>query len=350
VIYYHQLDPFLIQWTESFGIRWYSMAYIAGLFFSYFAGVYLIKSRRLNLPLEKLSDIVFFGAIGAVFGGRLGFCLFYSPSLLLSFDLSFPYWGLLKVHQGGMSSHGGILGLLVACFLYARRHKISLYAMLDLGAVTGAFGIFLGRIANFINGELYGRAVEKGAWLAVKFPSELLLWSSDPKTYQEQLLSLSSLFPRLKNSLIEIPSPQTWSHWIKVAGEEGVQSTPANYISYLCQLIYQSAYSPPISGLLEPLLFLRHPSQLYQSFFGGFLPLIIISLFWIKPKREGLISVVFIISYLFFRLFTEFFREPDPFIGFQWLYLTRGQWLSLLIYLIAFFYAYLVLKNKTQSS
>ena len=346
MIYYHQLDPFFIQFTESFGLRWYSMAYIIAIVFAYFAGTYLIKFQRLQLPLEKLSDMVFFGALGAVLGGRVGFCLFYSPELLISFDSDFPFWGLLKVHQGGMSSHGGILGILIAVTLYAYRHKLSLYAMMDLGAIAGALGIFLGRITNFINGELYGRVVEGSAWLAVKFPGELLLWASDPKSYQKQLLSLESLFPHLKSSLIEIPSAQTWSQWISLAGEQGSGSVHANYISYICQQIYQSATVSPIKDLLEPLLSLRYPSQLYQSFFGGFIPLVLIALFWMKPRRAGLISVVFILSYLFFRLFTEFYRQPDPSIGFQWFYLTRGQWLSLMMYLIAFFYSYLVFKNK----
>ena len=348
MIYYHQLDPFLIQFTERFGIRWYSMAYIAGFLFAYFAGVYLIKSNRLQLHLKKLSDIVFFGALGAVFGGRIGFCLFYNPQLLFSFDLSFPYWSLLKVHEGGMSSHGGILGLLIASIFYAHRHKISLYSMADLGAVAGAFGIFLGRITNFINGELYGRVVEGNTWFAVKFPGELMLWASNPKLYQKKLLSLDSLFPYLNSSLIQIPSSYTWSQWISLAGEQGGDSVHANYVSYLCQLIYQSAYSAPINQLLEPLLSLRYPSQLYQSFFGGFMPFILISVFWIKRRRSGVISVVFILSYLFFRLFTEFYRQPDPSIGFQWLYLTRGQWLSLLMYLIAGSYAYFVFKKKVN--
>ena len=349
MIYYHQLNPFLIQWTDNFGIRWYSMAYISGILFAYFIGAYLIKSHRLKLPLEKLSDIVFVGVLGAVFGGRLGYCLFYGPQLLISFDGSFPFWGLLKVHEGGMSSHGGILGLLIACVFYARRHKFSLYAMADLGSVAGAVGIFLGRITNFINGELYGRVVEGSTWLAVKFPGEVMLWASQPKLYQKELLSLEPLLPYLKNSLIVIPSSQAWSEWLSFA-KEG-DSTYANSVSYICQLIYQSASSSPINQLLEPLLSLRYPSQLYQSFFGGFVPLVLITLFWFKKARKpGLISVVFIISYLFFRLWTEFYRQPDASIGFQWFYLTRGQWLSLLMYLVAGAYTYLVLKKQSLSS
>ena len=146
-----------------------------------------------------------------------------------------------------------------------------------------------------------------------------------------------------------IPSSQAWSEWLSFA-KEG-DSTYANSVSYICQLIYQSASSSPINQLLEPLLSLRYPSQLYQSFFGGFVPLVLITLFWFKKARKpGLISVVFIISYLFFRLWTEFYRQPDASIGFQWFYLTRGQWLSLLMYLVAGAYTYLVLKKQSLSS
>ena len=349
MIYYHQLDPFIIQFTESFGLRWYSMAYVSAVFFAYFAGIYLIKSKRLHFSLEKLADIVFFGALGAVLGGRLGFCLFYSPDLLSSLDSSFPYWGVLKVHQGGMSSHGGILGLFISVLFYAWRHKLSLYSMADLAAFSGAFGIFLGRLSNFINGELYGRVVEGSTWFAVKFPGELMLWSSRIKDYQEQLLSLDPLLPHLKNSLIQIPSSQTWTQWINLATEQGSPSVYSNYISYICQLIYQSSNSSPINNLLEPLLSLRYPSQIYQALGGGLIPFCLMILFWIKPRKAGVISVVFILSYLSFRVLTEFYREPDVSIGLQWFYLTRGQWLSLLMYLLAFSYAYFVIKSKDQN-
>ena len=106
ITYYHQLDPFLIQFNENFGIRWYSLAYIMAVIFAYFVGIYLIQRGRLQFPSPKLTDIVVFGAIGAVLGGRLGYCAFYNPELFLSFDSSFPFFGAIKIHQGGMSSHG----------------------------------------------------------------------------------------------------------------------------------------------------------------------------------------------------------------------------------------------------
>ena len=347
MIYYHQLDPFLIHIYGNFGIRWYSMAYISAVLFAYFAGKYLIKKNRLQLPINKLMDIVVFGAMGTVIGGRLGYCLFYSPDLFLSFDSSFPFWGALKVHQGGMSSHGGIIGFLCSQTLYAYRHKLSFFSLIDLGSLAGAFGVFLGRIANFINGELYGRVVEGSTWLAVRFPSEVLLWANQPKLYKKQLLSLKEIAPSIDSMLIKVPSPELWMEWVNKA-VLSPDSVYSSYISYICQLIFQSSHQASIKELLEPLLSLRYPSQLYQSFFGGLLPFILMSLVWLKPRKAGLISLIFIISYLSFRIFTEFYRQPDHHIGFQLFNLTRGQWLSFSLYSVACVYAYLFYKQKPK--
>ena len=355
--YYHQLDPFFIHFTGNIGIRWYSMAYILAVLFAYFAGQRLIKKNRLQLPSSKLMDIVVFGAMGAVIGGRLGYCLFYSPDLFLDFkpisfslfkfNISLPFWGVLKVYQGGMASHGGIIGFLISQALYAYRHKLSFFSLIDLGALAGAFGIFFGRIANFINGELYGRVVEGSAWLAVRFPSEVLLWANQPKLYKKQLLSLKEIAPSIDSMLVKVPSQELWVEWVNKASLSP-DSVYSSYISYICQLIFQSSYQSPFKEMLEPLLSLRYPSQLYQSFFGGLLPFALMSLVWLKPRKAGLISLVFIISYLSFRIWTEFYRQPDYHIGFQLFDLTRGQWLSLLLYSMAGAYAYFFYKQKPK--
>ena len=217
ITYYHQLDPFLIHFSGNFGIRWYSLAYIAGAVSAYFIGIYLIKKGRINLPASKLTDIVVFGALGVVLGGRLGYCAFYSPELFLSFDRSFPFWGLFKIYEGGMSSHGGIIGFILSQIFYSYRHKLSFFTLMDLGVVGAAIGIFLGRIANFINGELYGRVVEGTTWFAVRFPSELYLWASQPELYKKQLLSLKALLPALDStypSSVRIPGAYVWEEWI----------------------------------------------------------------------------------------------------------------------------------------
>ena len=348
-VYYHQLDPFLIQFSENFGIRWYSLAYIAGAVFAYFIGIYLIRKGRINLPSAKLMDIIVYGAMGVVIGGRLGYCFFYNPDLLLSFDKSFPFWGAIKIHQGGMASHGGIIGLLISQILYAYRHKLSFFSLLDLGAIAGSVGIALGRIANFINGELYGRIVEGTTWFAVQFPSELYLWADKPDLYKKQLMSLKELLPSL-NSVLQtgarIPEAYEWESWVSKAAEG--DSVYEGYISYICSLIIQVSNQAPIKEVLEPLLFLRYPSQLYQALLGGFVSFLIICLFWLKPRKAGFIALVWICSYLFFRIVTEFYRQPDSHIGFQLLNLTRGQWLSIFLYLIVIAYGYLVYKQEPK--
>ena len=248
-----------------------------------------------------------------------------------------------------MSSHGGIIGFLLASFLYAYRHKLSFFSIVDLAAITAAFGIFLGRIANFINGELYGRVLEGKTWLAVRFPTEIHLWADQPSLYKKQLLSLRELLPSLDSlyqSSMRIPSSWTWDHWISKAAEG--DSLYRGYVSYICNLIVQSSSQIPIKDILEPLLSLRYPSQLYQSLFGGLATFIIVCLFWLKPRKAGLIGLVWAGSYLFFRMLTEFYRQPDSHIGFQLFHLTRGQWLSLFLYLIVIAYGYFVYRQKPQ--
>ena len=348
-IYYHQLDPFVIQFSESFGLRWYSLAYIIGAVCAFLAGLYLIRKGKLPLPKSKLSDIVFYGAMGAVIGGRLGYCLFYNPSSFLSFDSSFPFWGILKVHQGGMSSHGGIAGFLFSQILYAHRHNISFFSLMDLGAIPGSIGFFLGRIANFINGELYGRVVEGKVWLAVRFPTELYLWADHPGAYKKQLLSLKEILPSLSSVMptsIRIPSVHSWEQWVSKAVEGN--SIYENYIAHICGLIVQSANKSPIKEGLESLLSARHPSQIYQAVLDGLVPLTVVCFFWLKPRKAGLISLVWISCYLLCRIITEFYRRPDSQIGFEFLNLTRGQWLSVVLYIFVIIYGYIIYKKRPQ--
>lgn len=349
ITYYHQLDPFLIQFNENLGIRWYSLSYVAGAVFAYFVGIYLIRKGRVQIPSSRLADMVFYGAMGAVIGGRLGYCFFYSPDLILSFDKFFPFWGVLKIHQGGMASHGGMIGFLISQILYAYRYKISFFPLLDLGAIAGSFGIFLGRIANFINGELYGRIIEGKTWFAVRFPSELYLWADKPGIYKEKLISLKELLPSLESSLqspVRIPSAYLWEEWVTKAVEG--DSVYGGYIFHICNLIVQNSGKAQIREVLEPLLFLRYPSQLYQSLLGGLIPFLIMCFFWLKPRKAGVICLVFIVSYLFFRILTEFYRQPDPEIGFQFLNLTRGQWLSIFLYLVVIAYGYFVYREEPK--
>ena len=344
--YYHQLSPFLLQITDNVGLRWYSMAYILGILVAYYFAFIFVKQGRFSLSKEKILDLMTYGAFGVILGGRLGYCLFYSPYLFLSIDSSFPFWGVLKIHQGGMASHGGIFGLFVSLWIFSRVHKISFFSLVDLAALGGAVGIFLGRIANFINGELYGRVIEGTTLLAVKFPDEIFLWLSDVTKYQEKLIALGGVMPRISelvSSYYNIPSASTWKEWILKASEDNYFNSGTHYIT---SLIVDKSSDPQIRSVLEPLLSFRHPSQLYQSLFGGLIPFLIILVVWFKNARAGFISSIWIFCYIFARFITEFFRMPDVHIGYQWLSFTRGQWLSISFLALAIFYTWFVFKQK----
>ncbi|NNM88361.1 MAG: prolipoprotein diacylglyceryl transferase [Phycisphaerae bacterium] len=175
--YIQTLSPFIWQWGHSgFGIRWYGTAYLTGFILAYFILKKLIKDQQLHLPAAKLPDFVLFVAIfGVVIGGRLGEAALYRPGMFTTFTHNFPYWSLLMVQDGGMSAHGGIIGVFVAAFIFARRHKCSFLNLIDAGAMVAPIGIGFGRLANFINGELYGHVWHSR--LAVQFPTELIYQS-----------------------------------------------------------------------------------------------------------------------------------------------------------------------------
>ena len=347
--YYHNLDPFLVQITETFGLRWYSLAYILGAVSTWFFAVWFIKRGRLSLPLDKVWDIIAYGAIGAVAGGRLGYCIFYRPELFTDFDSRLPFWGVLKIYEGGMASHGGIIGLFVSLLIFSRKYKLPLFALTDLAVLGGSTGIFLGRIANFINGELYGRVIQTKAIMGVKFPTEIFLWQSDVSTWQDRLASLYQVLPALKKALPSgvpgVPSPAEWGEWVYRALAEPLFQ---NKVSQICHLIVKFSSSPSVQTVLEPLLSLRHPSQLYQSLLGGLGPLLIIGVLWLKPRKAGLAAVAWFFSYMIFRVISEFFRMPDGHIGFQFLNLTRGQWLSLFGFTLAVVWAWVVYRQSPR--
>ncbi len=147
---YPNIDPIAVR-IGFLTIHWYSLAYIAGLFLGFFT----IKgelSRLLGDKKEHVFDFLTDSMLGVIIGGRLGYCLFYNPSYYLFNPLEcFFIW------KGGMSFHGGAIGAAIAVLLFAKRHAISRWRVLDLLALSSTVGIALGRIANFINAELYGR-------------------------------------------------------------------------------------------------------------------------------------------------------------------------------------------------
>ncbi len=342
--YVHNLDPFAIQITETFGIRWYGLAYLAGFVICYYSIVWMIRKGRCRFTVDQVADFITYGAIGVLGGGRLGYVLFYSPDLLTSFDGHFPYWGVLKVNEGGMASHGGIFGVMLVCLWYARRHKLSFLHVLDLTVLGASLAFFFGRIANFINGELFGREAPATLAWAVKFPQEMVLW------LQRDFNRLNSL-GQVMEPLKSLPTPtgpiqltaQQWTTWLENYGPD---PSARNRISEVIEhIIYRIQNGDEVlRQAIAPLLTPRHPSQLYQAFLEGFLVFLFLIWVWRKPQKPGVVSGWFGVLYCVARIIGEQFRLPDAHIGFQWLGLTRGQWLS--IAFLGFAVSYLVVAYR----
>lgn len=148
------IDPIAIQ-IGPLAIRWYALAYIAGLIGGWRFCLMLAKREPNPLSPRHIDDFLVWATIGVVLGGRLGFVMFYRPAHYLANPLD-----ILQVWQGGMSFHGGLLGVILAMALFARSRKIPLFALADVVAAAAPIGLFFGRIANFINGELWGRVTD----------------------------------------------------------------------------------------------------------------------------------------------------------------------------------------------
>ena len=163
VIILPKFDPFAIQFF-GFGVRWYALAYIAGLLFGY----YLLRrqAREPGAPINhaQLDSLLNYVLIGIILGGRLGYVLFYNPAFFMRNPME-----IIKIWQGGMAFHGGLLGVTLAMLLFARRHVIPVLHVSDRVAMVLPIGLFLGRLSNFINGELFGR-VSDLPW-AMVFPN-----------------------------------------------------------------------------------------------------------------------------------------------------------------------------------
>lgn len=162
----HDLSPFLIRFGESFGIRYYGLAYVLGFVVAYFLLVHYHRRGRSPLNADALGNAFFAIIIGVMAGGRIGYFVFYEFGALRENPLS-----LFRVWEGGMASHGAFIGVALAIIWVARRERIATLRFSDLLVTVAAPGIFFGRIANFINGELWGK-VSTVPW-AVKFPQSV---------------------------------------------------------------------------------------------------------------------------------------------------------------------------------
>lgn len=151
----HDLSPFLVQFTDNFGIRYYGLAYLLGFLGSAWLLRNYARWGRSQLPAAKIADLMVFVVLGVLLGGRLGYFLFYQSHMLSENPLA-----ILRVWEGGMASHGGMLGVAGALWWFGRSEKIPFLHLGDLIASTAAVGLLLGRLANFINGELWGKPTD----------------------------------------------------------------------------------------------------------------------------------------------------------------------------------------------
>ena len=265
--YIHRLHPEIIQFTDQIALRWYGLAYLGGVLAGYILLRRLIRCNLLHITEEQLQDfLTTLFLVGIFIGGRLGYFLFYAPETFWQDPIQ-----LIQVWHGGMASHGGIIGCLLVMIWSAKRYKVSFWNLADNVCVVGTLGLFFGRMANFINGELWGRPSQV-PW-AVVFPD--VLGTRLPPEMRYDL-------PQLQR-LVE-------------------------------------------TGILQA----RHPSQLYEAFGEG---LLLFAVLWFlrhqkwSQVRQGRLGIVFLVGYGFSRFVCEFFREPDSTVYFGWM--SKGQLLTL---------------------
>lgn len=160
---YPEISPIIVA-IGPLAIRWYSMAYLVGIVLGWILINRNVKKYSLSLEKQQVEDFVFYLTIGIIIGGRLGYAIFYGGA-----EMWLKPWHLLELWKGGMSFHGGVLGVIVAIWLYSKKINYDFFKLTDLVVLYAPIGIFLGRIANFINDELWGR-ITNVSW-AVRFPN-----------------------------------------------------------------------------------------------------------------------------------------------------------------------------------
>jgi phosphatidylglycerol:prolipoprotein diacylglycerol transferase len=315
--YVHDLKPYIFKVNDWIALRYYGLAYLAGFLAVFWMLRFLARRGLFVLKEEEIGDFVMLAALAGVFaGGRLGYILFYFlPQHGFGALLADPLV-VFRVTEGGMASHGGILGVMIVLWIYARRKKVSWTALGDGICIGAPIGLFFGRIANFINGELFGRVTD--AAVGIKFPRALFL--EPPERQMAAWRAIYGADPGLAN----VP--------------------PGKTLEALCDAVRTK---PAVKEAIEPFLTPRHPSQLYEALLEG--ALLFAILFWVRmrwPKLpHGVITGLFFVLYAGFRIFVEQYREPDAaLIG----SLTEGQFLSL--FMIAIGLGFLVSAFRRNKS
>ena len=242
------IDPVILS-IGALDIRWYSLSYII----AFVIGSFLIKKFNKefanSISNKEIDNFFLWAILGVIIGGRLGYVIFYQTNIFVLDPLH-----IFKIWKGGMSFHGGLAGMIVSIYFFCKKNKLSFFYLADLVSLVAPIGLFFGRIANFINTELYGRITD--------FPFAVIYPSIDQ-------------FP-------------------------------------------------------------RHPSQLYEAFFEGFLLFTILLYYFYKKKENeliGKISGLFLLLYSFFRFSIEYLREPDAHLGLFFGYFSMGQFLCVPLFI-----------------
>jgi phosphatidylglycerol---prolipoprotein diacylglyceryl transferase len=313
--WFHDLSPFLIKFTPTFGIRYYGLSYALGFLFAFLFLKFLAKRHATLIPQDRIGDAMMYLILGALIGGRVFYIIGYEPQLLIEFTTSPPWWGVFAINRGGMASHGGIIGVALACWRISRGFKdqtgkivgrTTPIHILDTAALIGPFGLFFGRIANFINAELLGAVVanpgEHAPWWAVRYPQEITSLPDaqlvqTPEQY-DQIIQISMLHM--------LPNDTDWT------------------VGYARVLDLIQRGDAGLKAQLEPLIAARYPSQLFQASLDGLLVMAVVWIIATKPRKPGFIAGAFGITYALGRIPMDLIRLPDAGIA-QFGFLTRGQ-------------------------
>ncbi|MCB9840609.1 MAG: prolipoprotein diacylglyceryl transferase [Phycisphaeraceae bacterium] len=330
--WFHTLSPFLVEFSQGVGLRWYGLAYAAAFVWGWLYLRWAAKRGVSLIPADRVGDAILWIILGVVVGGRLGYVLFYEVSLLWSFSDSLPYWGVLAINKGGMASHGGMIGVILASWRISRGWKpfepdavggdakaesgvgprrigrCPMLHVLDVLASCAPIGLLFGRLANFVNGELLGRIVampgQRAPWWAVRYPQEVTSGHDAPRT-DEQVRALDEVIAAYARDGDSVADA-----WDRVL--HAVHRGDAGLVERL-----------------EPLISARVPSQLVQGFCEGVVLAVVLWTVARVPRKPGVIGCWFLIAYGLMRIGTEFVRLPDDHLADPRIMgLTRGQWLS----------------------
>ena len=327
--WFHTLSPTIVEFGPGLAIRWYGVAYALSFVWGWLYLRWASKRGLSKIPATRVGDAIMAVILGVVLGGRLGYVCFYEPSLLWDVGPSVPFWGVLAIHRGGMASHGGLIGVVLAAWRISRGWKdvtpegvpvrvgiCPMLHVLDVLALGTPVGLMLGRLANFVNGELLGRIVampgQPAPWWSVRYPQEVGTAHNDAvvRTIDQQV-ALDQIIATYAQD-----GDSAGAAWERVLrgvhrGDEGLVEA------------------------LRPLISARAPSQLVQALCEGVVLAAV--LWWIArvPRRPGVVGCWFVIAYGVMRIGTEFVRLPDAHLQHaRILGLTRGQWFSAAMILV----------------